>query len=325
MDGGGRVLRSLGAMNASFGIEAKPRPAFAGLPSARNGASPTVAARQRRAAPNSYAAPPLVPRLLGTFLLVVLFLGVGLLGAMRGGEYDTFVAANGPPKDVLARSFGLGINMVEVNGATRLSNQEIVAAAGIDGKGSLLFTDVAALRERLKINPMIAEASVRKLYPHALAISVAERKAFALWQKDGDVWLVAADGTPIDRLRDTRYVDLPLVVGKGANEMAKAFASLIDAQPTLKPLVRAGNWVGQRHWELQLKSGLMVELPEVNPEGALALFAGWMRDYKLGEKAIILVDLRLPDRVTFRLTEEASDERNEEMKKRLPTTKGEPG
>jgi cell division protein FtsQ len=181
------------------------------------------------------------------------------------------------------------------------------------------------MRERLKTNPMIADASVRKLYPHALAIAVVERQAFALWQNDGDVSLVAADGTPIDRLRDTRYVDLPLVVGEGANEMASAFVALIDTQLALKPLIKAGNWVGRRHWELQLKSGLTVKLPEVTPEGALALFAGLMRDHKLGEKAIILVDLRLPDRVIFRLTEEASEQRNDEMKKRLPLMKGEPG
>jgi cell division protein FtsQ len=166
---------------------------------------------------------------------------------------------------------------------------------------------------------------VRKLYPHALSISVTERQPFALWQKDGEVSLVAADGTPIDRLRDQRYVDLPLVVGEGANEKVKAFAALIDAQPTVKPLVRAGNWVGQRHWELQLKNGMTVKLPESDPMAALALFASLMRDYKLSEKALILVDLRLPDRIVFRLTEEAAQQRAEELKKRLPPFKGEAG
>jgi cell division protein FtsQ len=242
-----------------------------------------------------------------------------------GGEFDVFVARNGPLKDVLARGVGLGITTVEVNGVSRLSIKEVVASAGIDGRGSLLFADVDALRERLKANPMIAEASVRKLYPHALAISVTERQPFALWQKDGEVSLVAADGTPIDQLRDQRYVDLPLVVGEGANQKVKAFAALIDTQPTLKPLVRAGNWVGQRHWELQLKNGLTVKLPEADPAAALALFAGLMRDYKLSEKALILVDLRLPDRIVFRLTEEAAAQRADEMKKRLPPFKGEAG
>jgi cell division protein FtsQ len=166
---------------------------------------------------------------------------------------------------------------------------------------------------------------VRKLYPHALAVTIAERQPFALWQKDGEVSLVAVDGTPIDQLRDERYVDLPLVVGKGANEKVREFVTLLDTQPVLKPLVKAGNWVSQRHWQLELKDGLTVALPETNPGAALALFAGLMREYKLSEKAIILVDLRLPDRVVFRLTEEAALQRAEELKKRLPAVKGEPG
>ena len=307
------------------GAQRLSRASFAGAPVGRR----PVARRKpegaaRRTAPK--AAPSLVlPRFLGSLLLVALFLGVGVFGAMRGGEFDAFVAQQVPIKDVVARAFGLGITTVEVSGLQRLSKEEVVAAAGIDGRGSLLFADVEALRQELKQNPMIAEASVRKLYPHAVAIAVTERQPFALWQKDGEVSLVAADGTPIDHLRDQRYVDLPLVVGEGANEKVKDFATLIDTQPSLKPMVRAGNWISQRHWELQLKNGLTVKLPEVDPAAALARLATLMRDYKLTEKAIILVDLRLPDRIVFRLTQEAADQRADEMKKRLPVQKGEPG
>jgi cell division protein FtsQ len=304
---------------------AAPRASFGGTFRGSFFAPPQGKASPRRATSGAATSSVRAPRFAGSFLLVALFLGVGAFGVWRGGELDEFLARNGSIKEVVARAFGLGITTVEVSGVSRLSPVEVVAAAGVDGHSSLLFADVESLRERLKANPMIAEASVRKLYPHSLVISVTERQPFALWQKDGEVSLVAADGTPIDALRDERYVDLPLVVGEGANEKVKAFAALLDAQPALKPLVRAGNWVGQRHWELQLKSGLTVKLPEADPAAALARFAALMRDYKLSEKALILVDLRLPDRLVFRLTEEAAAERNEEMKKRLPPFKGEPG
>jgi cell division protein FtsQ len=304
------------------GGHALPGAALAGArPVARR--KPEAAAR--RAAPETLVARLSLPQHLGTMLLVALFLCVGMFGAVRGGQYAAFIDRNGPIYDTLARAFGFGITVVEVSGASRLSNAEVAAAAGIDGRGSLLFADAEELRQRLKAHPMIAEASVRKLYPHALSISITERQPFALWQKDGEVSLVAADGTPIDQLRDARYVDLPLVVGQGANEKVKAFAALLDTQPSLKPLVKAGNWVSQRHWQLELRDGMIVELPEVDPAAALASFASMMREYKLDEKAIILVDLRLPDRVVFRLTEEAAEQRADDLKKRLPVLKGEPG
>jgi len=302
-----------------------PRAVFVSAAQGGAFARPNSKLASRRGASGIAAAGMRIPRFTGTFLIGALFLSVASFGVWRGGELDAFLARNGAVREVLARAFGLGISTVEVSGTSRLSPAEVVAAAGVDSRSSLLFADVEALRQRLKANPMIAEASVRKLYPHALVISVMERQPFALWQKDGEVSLVAVDGTPIDALRDERYVDLPLVVGEGANERVKAFVALLDTQPSLKPLVRAGNWVGQRHWELQLKSGLTVKLPEADPAAAWARFAGLMRDYKLSEKALILVDLRLPDRAIFRLTEEAAAERNEEMKKRLPPFKGEPG
>lgn len=304
---------------------ALPSAAFVGASPLRSAARGKTVTVVRRPARDTLVDRISLPRHLGSWLLAALFLCVGAFGVVRGGEYDTFVQRNGPLYDVLARTFGFGIALVEVNGATRLSSAEVAAAAGIDGRGSLLFADVEELRQRLKANPMIAEASVRKLYPHALTISITERQPFALWQKDGEVALVASDGTPIDQLRDERYVDLPLVVGKGANEKARAFVALLDTQPSLKPLVKAGNWVSQRHWQLELKDGLIVELPELDPASALASFASLMREYKLSEKAIILVDLRLPDRVIFRLTEEAAQQRADELKKRLPAFKGEPG
>jgi cell division protein FtsQ len=315
----------MSAIASPVGVASRAQPRGAGRARARSAARRKPAAVPRRSGLETGPPRPIAPRFLGSFLLVALFLAIGIFGAIRGGSYDAFIAGNGSIGDALARLLGLGINVVEVSGATRLSNAEVVAAAGIDGRGSLLFADVDKLREKLKSHPMIAEASVRKLYPHALSIQITERQPFALWQKDGEVSLVAADGTPIDELRDQRYVDLPLVVGIGANQKAKEFVALLDTQPALKPLVKAGNWVSQRHWQLELKEGMIVELPEADPTAALALFAGLMRDYKLNEKAVILVDLRLPDRVAFRLTGEAAQQRAEEMRKRLPPQKGEPG
>ena len=53
-------------------------------------------------------------------------------------------------------------------------------------------------RARLMANPWIAEATVLKLYPGRLRIEIKERKPFALWQKDGRVSLIAADGTVLE-------------------------------------------------------------------------------------------------------------------------------
>ena len=44
-------------------------------------------------------------------------------------------------------------------------------------------------------------------------MGIEEREPFALWQKDGKVSLIAADGTMLAPLDDPQYAALPLVVG----------------------------------------------------------------------------------------------------------------
>ena len=49
-----------------------------------------------------------------------------------------------------------------------------------------------------RANPWIADATVLKLYPGELQIGIREREAFALWQKDGRVSVIADDGTVLE-------------------------------------------------------------------------------------------------------------------------------
>ena len=63
-----------------------------------------------------------------------------------------------------------------INGRKQLSQDEILAVGGVSGRSSLLFLDAAVVRDKLKANPWIADATVMKLYPGRLMIDVAERR-----------------------------------------------------------------------------------------------------------------------------------------------------
>ena len=62
---------------------------------------------------------------------------------------------------------------------------EILVLAGITDHSSLLFLDAARTRARLMMNPWVADATVRRLYPDRLRIEIKEREAFALCKKTG--------------------------------------------------------------------------------------------------------------------------------------------
>ena len=239
-------------------------------------------------------------------LTLFVLLGAALLGAERGGQLDGVVTQADRAGDWVARSLGLGVTVVTVSGTTHMSEPRILAIAGIDASRSLPFFDVAEAKARLEANPLIKQASVRKLYPNQVVIDIVERTPYAVWQKDGDVSAIAADGAPIDEVIDSRYADLPFVVGEGANARVREYVQLLDAMEELKPRVEAGVLVGQRRWNLRLKSGVDIKLPEDNPLAAVTELLRLQRQSRILDKDMLALDFRVPGRVFVRLTEDAA-------------------
>lgn len=287
MDGGGRLGRSVSLWLGSL---------------AEAGAHWRAARAARRRQAQGFT----IPRGIGSSAAILFMLTCAGTGFVLGGHYDTMRAQQGSIPDMLARAFGFGIQHIGVSGNHELTQEEVVQLAGLQSTVSLPFLDPKQLQIKLAAVPMIAEASVTKLYPDRLLIGIRERVPFAIWQQDGAVQVISEDGTPIETLSDPRFLRLPHVVGPEANMRVKEFAALIDAVPDLKDQIRAGILVSKRRWTLKLQNGVDIKLPEIAPESALKAFAAVEREQGITKRAVLAIDLRLPDRITVRLTEEAA-------------------
>jgi cell division protein FtsQ len=263
-----------------------------------------------------------LPRFLGTGLVLAFYAGVTCLGLSQGGHLDGIYRAYGEPHHAFARLIGLGLERVTLSGLVQLRENEVLAAAGLNGKLSLAFLSASEVRERLERVPLVKSASVRKLYPHELVVTLTERQPHGLWQLDGELFVIAADGTVIDLMQDERFVDLPLVVGEQANMRTGEYLALREAAGPLKGRIRAGTLVSGRRWTLKFDNGLDVRLPELGAAEALARLVKLEREQRILEKDVLAIDLRIPDRVVVRLTEEAAAARAEALKKKPVRGKG---
>jgi cell division protein FtsQ len=310
MDGRGRLLRSLRPPLLGFAPAAL---AYAGAwpvpqaQSARLGIMPPARLpRQgmRHKILNRLAGPG-----TGACFSLALLAAVGGYGAVKGGQYAAFAATQGQPADIAAKALGFSIKAVTIAGERELKEQDLLAIAGIGPRNSLLFLDAGKIRERLQRLPLVKEAVVTKLYPDRLLIEIEERQPFALWQWDGNVQIVAADGVPIAAMRDQRFIHLPLVVGAGANEKLSQYLALLDTAGDLRERIVAGVLVAKRRWTLKTANGTEILLPETEPEAALGRLASLQRTSQILDKDLISIDLRQPGRLVARLTEEAGAER----------------
>jgi len=139
-----------------------------------------------------------LPRRVGISMTVLLLIGSCGFGIVKGGHLQDFITAVSDARNALANSAGFRITSVVINGRKQLTQDEILAIGGVSGRSSLLFLDADAVRDKLKANPWIADATVLKLYPGQLMIELTERKAFALWQEAGRLSVIADDGAVLD-------------------------------------------------------------------------------------------------------------------------------
>ena len=263
-----------------------------------------------------------LPRGVGLTAALLVIIGAVVYGVIRGDHLPAINEAVRDARDQAADAAGFRILTVALSGNAHVSREEVLRTAGVTARTSLPFLDVEDARERLKTNPWIADASVLKLYPGELQIGITEREPFAVWQRQGQLFVIAADGTVLEPYVAARLLRLPLVVGRGADKRAREFLAALDSYPEIRDQVRASVLVGERRWNLRLRNGQDVRLPEVEPGRALERLADLDRDLKLTSRDVVAIDLRVADRVTVRLSPAAAQARLDALKKKPAVKKG---
>jgi cell division protein FtsQ len=324
MDGGGRLARSLRSLRPQADLKAAAVGAVVLL---REWLASKRATAKRRLdrAEEPHRLIMLVerhlPRRAGVAATVLLLLGSAVFGAVRGGHVEELTAALSDTRNAMANSAGFRITTVAINGRRQLSQDEVLAVGGVNGRSSLLFLDAAVVRDKLKANPWISDATVLKLYPGQLRIDIVERSAFALWQRDGRLSVISDDGAVLEPYVSRRFLSLPLVVGKGAETRARDFLALLARYPRVNSVTKAAVFVGERRWNLRLKDGLDIRLPENEVGNALATLSTLDKEDRLFSRDIVAVDMRLSDRLTVQLSDDAAKAREELFKDKKPKKK----
>lgn len=203
----------------------------------------------------------------------------------------------------LAARAGFEVTRLDVEGVDRLDSGQVYALALDQMDRSMLNVDLAAVRARMLTLGWVKEARVTRRLPDTLVIDIVERKPVAVWQHDGALSLIDAQGVVLEPLDGRTMPDLPLVVGPDANRRTGALKSLLDAAPALKPVVTGATWIGNRRWNLKFQSGELLLLPEGEAQAAAALmkFAEMEGVNHLLGRGIVRFDMRDPSRFVLRL------------------------
>lgn len=201
---------------------------------------------------------------------------------------------------------------------------EITAAWGFQVRNIMVdgrrYTDIDALKAMIDMekgdpifafHPAEAKAGIEKLswvkkahverrLPDTLYIKVEERTPIALWQKHQKLLLIDADGVVLTDQNLAPWKDFLIVVGDQAPARAAELISMLKAEPTIFERVEAATLVSGRRWDLKLKSGAEVKLPETELGLALRKLAVDHEEEALLDKDVVSIDVREEGRITVR-------------------------
>lgn len=251
-----------------------------------------------------------VPRHAGLKLAAAFLTLTGVTGMVMGDHTLTVASA-------VTSWCGLAIDEVEIKGQSETSEVDVLQKLALGEFPSIVTLDVTGARERIESLPWVKEATLRKIYPDTLQIELKERKPFAVWQRGTTQFaLIEKGGRVISDRVDPRYASLPLVVGDGADLRAEEFVALMEEFPSLRPDVKAGVLVSNRRWNVVLTNGVEIMLPEEDPANALIQAVALDDGHGVFSREIAAIDMRLPNRLVFRLTEAGAKSRADLLKER---------
>lgn len=196
---------------------------------------------------------------------------------------------------------GFSLQNVYLHGHKKVEGRAILAATGLQSGQPVLGYSLAEMQEKLKAVPMVRNARITRILPHTLEIKIEERAPVAVWQYQGKLHLVDADGVVLEPVGSGHYQHLPLLVGQMEPQHVQKFFAFLAKAPKLQQEMQSATLVSARRWNIILKKGIEVKLPENNLELAWQKLDELVTKKKLenmlSREDIQLIDLRMPDRM----------------------------
>ena len=273
-------------------------------PKAASGNAQAKSAKPRGGARKAAGAPAGKYRVIGSvpvpnevtaWFAVILI--VGLVGAVLGTGGRAQMLGNAVVSFADSRIAGVGISVqnIRLEGVSDAAAPDIKKALNLHRGDPLALMNLGDVQKSVENVGWVKSATVRRQLPGLLVISVVERPRLAVWQYQGKDTVVDDQGQVIPEAHAVNFLNLPLVVGEGANETAADILELMNARPALMQKTYALVRVDTRRWDIHLKNGAIIKLPALDQDQAMARLDTLMTQRRVLDQGFAEINLLDPN------------------------------
>ncbi len=202
-----------------------------------------------------------------------------------------------------------------IDGRHYTSRNELKSALDVQKGESIFIYDIAEMRERLSKLPWVKSAIVERRLPDTIYVRLDERTPVALYQKENKISLVDAEGFILTDKNLELFRNLIVITGENAPQNAPELIGLINAEPNLKERIEIARWIGNRRWDINLKNGITLRLPEEDTGLAIKRLIDAQKSEQVMDRHLEAIDLRDPMRIVVQTAPGAAQKYDASYKK----------
>ena len=195
----------------------------------------------------------------------------------------------------------LKLKEIHVIGRNNLKTKLLLDTINVYYGTPILSLDLINIQEKIYNLGWIKNVVVERRLPNTLLVKIEEYEPLALLQKNNDHFVISPSGNIIIRSNGL-FNYLPVVKGEDAELHAAKTLNILSSEPSLFHQVWAISFISKRRWDVHLRSGVKIKLPEKNTEEVWSKLAEIDRYNSIISRDIYSIDLRHQEKIIIEPT-----------------------
>ena len=192
---------------------------------------------------------------------------------------------------------GLHLQTIEVQGRAHTSKDVLMAVSELTLGQPMLTISLPELHDRLSTIGWVKDVAIERRMPSTIRLILTERVPMALLQTEGGHRVIDKDGEIISGADPSAFGHLTVVAGTSAGVNAAPLLNILRTEPELFAEVWAVTYQSERRWDVHLRNGIRVRLPETDPRTAWSRLAIIDHSKQITDRDLAVIDLRVPDQM----------------------------
>ena len=192
---------------------------------------------------------------------------------------------------------GLNLQFIQVRGRAHTPRDILVAATDLRLGDPILGINIDAVHKRISAIGWVEDVIVERRMPSTIRISIRERLPMGLLQTADGHQLIDAHGVIIKNAKASDFTHLPVITGDESAIHAEKILSVLKTEPELFAEVWAISYQSGRRWDVHLRNGIEIRLPEAEPRQAWSRLAIMERRKQIINRDLAVIDLRIPEQL----------------------------